>query len=98
MNYYYYFIQSTVVNRVSCISKFQTGLDNMISILIRCRSGVYPVSLPFIPGVEGVGVVEVIGPDAPANSPAVGSLVAYYAPISGSYAGRLPINMTNSHS
>ena len=65
----------------------------MISILVLYRSGVYPVNLPFIPGVEGVGVVEAIGPDAPANSPAaVGSLVAYYAPISGSYAGRLPMH------
>jgi NADPH2:quinone reductase len=47
------------------------------------RSGLYPLPLPFIPGVEGVGVVEAIGPKVTGLTP--GTRVAY-APLLGSYA------------
>ncbi|WP_309602660.1 quinone oxidoreductase [Sphingomonas sp.] len=47
------------------------------------RTGLYPQPLPFIPGVEGAGVVEAIG-DGVTNV-AVGDRVAYAGPI-GSYA------------
>lgn len=33
------------------------------------RSGLYPVALPFIPGTEGVGIVEGIGPDVRGVAP-----------------------------
>lgn len=47
------------------------------------RSGLYPVQLPFIPGVEAAGVVEEIGGDA--TDIKVGDRVAYAMAI-GSYA------------
>ena len=47
------------------------------------RTGLYPQPLPFVPGVEGAGVVEAIG-DGVTNV-AVGDRVAYAGPI-GSYA------------
>ena len=47
------------------------------------RSGLYPQPLPFIPGVEGVGVVEAIGPGVHGLEP--GTRVAY-ALLPGSYA------------
>ncbi len=47
------------------------------------RSGLYPQPLPFIPGVEGVGVVEATGPDVTGLT--VGARVAY-ALLPGSYA------------
>ncbi|HTD61519.1 MAG TPA: quinone oxidoreductase [Gemmatimonadaceae bacterium] len=47
------------------------------------RSGLYPQPLPFIPGVEGVGVVETIGPGVHGLEPGV--RVAY-ALLPGSYA------------
>ena len=47
------------------------------------RIGLYPQPLPFVPGVEGAGVVEAIG-DGVTNV-AVGDRVAYAGPI-GSYA------------
>ncbi len=47
------------------------------------RTGLYPQPLPFIPGVEGAGVVEAIG-DGVTNV-AIGDRVAYAGPI-GSYA------------
>ena len=47
------------------------------------RTGLYPQPLPFVPGVEGAGVVEAIG-DGVINV-AVGDRVAYAGPI-GSYA------------
>ena len=47
------------------------------------RTGLYPQPLPFIPGVEGAGVVEAVG--AGVTSIAVGDRVAYAGPI-GSYA------------
>lgn len=46
------------------------------------RTGEIPVRLPFIPGNEGAGVVEEIGPEVEGVS--VGDRVAY-APVSGSY-------------
>ena len=33
------------------------------------RTGLYPQQLPFIPGVEGAGVVEAVGPDVPELRP-----------------------------
>ena len=48
------------------------------------RTGLYPQPLPFIPGVEGAGVVEVVGSDV--TSVQVGDRVAYGGPIGG-YAG-----------
>lgn len=51
------------------------------------RTGLYPRDLPFIPGQEGTGVVEGVGPDQPANvSFAVGDRVAWCDGGSGSYA------------
>jgi len=47
------------------------------------RTGLYPQPLPFIPGVEGAGIVEAVGPDV--GSLNVGDRVAYAGPI-GSYA------------
>ncbi|WP_447742406.1 quinone oxidoreductase family protein [Variovorax boronicumulans] len=47
------------------------------------RQGIYPVALPSVPGVEGAGVIEAVGPGVEAF--AVGDRVAYFlAP--GSYA------------
>ncbi|MEO5578682.1 MAG: quinone oxidoreductase [Sphingomicrobium sp.] len=47
------------------------------------RTGTYPQPLPFIPGVEGAGVVEAVG--ANVSGFAIGDRVAYAGPI-GSYA------------
>ena len=47
------------------------------------RTGLYPQPLPFIPGVEGAGVVEAVGDGV--TSVSVGDRVAYAGPI-GSYA------------
>ena len=47
------------------------------------RTGLYPQQLPFIPGVEGAGVVEAVGPDVAGLN--LGDRVAYAGPI-GSYA------------
>jgi NADPH2:quinone reductase len=47
------------------------------------RQGVFPVSLPSVPGVEGAGIVEAVGPGVEGIQ--VGDRVAYFlAP--GSYA------------
>lgn len=51
------------------------------------RSGLYPQPLPFIPGVEGAGVVESAGPDATSLKP--GDRVAYAGPIGGYAEERL---------
>lgn len=45
------------------------------------RTGLYPQSLPFIPGVEGAGVVEAVGDGV--DHVAVGDRVAYAGPIGG---------------
>ncbi len=45
------------------------------------RSGQYDQALPFIPGVEGAGVVESIGPDV--EGLRTGDRVAYAGPIGG---------------
>ena len=47
------------------------------------RTGLYPLPLPFIPGNEGAGVVEAVGPDTKEVKP--GDRVAY-AMSMGSYA------------
>ncbi len=47
------------------------------------RTGLYPLPLPFIPGNEGAGVVEEVGPDTMEVKP--GERVAY-AMATGSYA------------
>lgn len=51
------------------------------------RSGLYPSpnGMPFIPGNEGAGIVEAVGPDV--SHVKVGDRVAYVGPI-GSYAER----------
>ncbi|MBA3396332.1 MAG: quinone oxidoreductase [Deltaproteobacteria bacterium] len=48
------------------------------------RTGLYPLPLPAILGVEGAGVVEAIGPGV--THIAVGNRVAYATPRPGSYA------------
>jgi NADPH2:quinone reductase len=47
------------------------------------RTGLYPQPLPFVPGVEGAGVVEAVGEGVTSLQP--GDRVAYGGPI-GSYA------------
>ena len=47
------------------------------------RTGLYPQPLPFIPGVEGAGVIEAVGPDV--TFVRSGDRVAYAGPI-GSYS------------
>src|SRR5512143_2398107 len=47
------------------------------------RSGLYPMPLPFVAGMEGAGVVEAVGPKVKEFK--VGDRVAYANPI-GSYA------------
>lgn len=47
------------------------------------RSGIYPLPLPFIPGMEGVGVIEALGPDVVGLK--VGDRVGY-AGLIGSYS------------
>jgi NADPH2:quinone reductase len=51
------------------------------------RSGLYPQQLPFIPGVEGAGVVEHVGPGVAGM--AEGDRVAYAGPIGGYAEERL---------
>jgi NADPH2:quinone reductase len=51
------------------------------------RIGLYPQPLPFTPGVEGAGTVEVGGPDVTAVQP--GDRVAYAGPIGGYAEERL---------
>src|SRR3954471_6775345 len=51
------------------------------------RTGLYPQPLPFIPGVEGAGVVERVGPDVEELNP--GDRVAYAGPIGGYAEERL---------
>lgn len=45
------------------------------------RTGLYPVGLPFIPGVEGAGVVDAVGEGV--TMVARGDRVAYAGPIGG---------------
>jgi len=51
------------------------------------RIGLYPQPLPFIPGVEGAGTVEAVGPDVTGLQ--VGDCVAYAGPIGGYAEERL---------
>ena len=51
------------------------------------RTGLYPQPLPFIPGVEGAGIVEAVGQDV-ANVK-VGDRVAYGGPVGGYSEERL---------
>jgi NADPH:quinone reductase len=51
------------------------------------RTGLYPQPLPFLPGVEGAGVVEAVGPDVADLK--VGDRVAYAGPIGGYAEERL---------
>lgn len=51
------------------------------------RKGLYPQPLPFIPGMEGAGVVEAVGPDV--TGLAVGDRVAYMGLIGGYSEARL---------
>jgi len=48
------------------------------------RSGLYPMALPFTPGVEGAGTVVTVGADA--DGIAVGDVVAWADSSSGTYA------------
>jgi NADPH2:quinone reductase len=51
------------------------------------RTGLYPQMLPFTPGVEGAGVVDVVGPDV--TTVRAGDRVAYAGPIGGYAEQRL---------
>src|SRR6187399_2847149 len=48
------------------------------------RSGLYPLPLPAVLGVEAAGIVEAVGPGVTHVAP--GDRVAYTAPRAGSYA------------
>ncbi|CAA7621096.1 quinone oxidoreductase [Magnetospirillum sp. SS-4] len=50
------------------------------------RTGLYPAPLPFVPGLEGAGVVEAIGEDVAEFQ--LGDRVAYANPPLGAYAER----------
>ena len=50
------------------------------------RTGLYPATPPFVPGHEGAGVVEAVGPEVTEFTP--GDRVAYVDPM-GAYAERL---------
>ena len=50
------------------------------------RTGLYPAELPFVPGLEGTGIVEALGPDVTGLS--CGDRVAYASPPLGAYAQR----------
>src|SRR6187399_2379004 len=45
------------------------------------RTGLYPLPLPFTPGVEGAGVIEAIGDEV--TNVSVGDRVAYAGPVGG---------------
>jgi NADPH:quinone reductase len=45
------------------------------------RTGLYPQPMPFIPGVEGAGIVDAVGPDV--SDLKAGDRVAYAGPIGG---------------
>ncbi len=45
------------------------------------RTGLYPLPLPFTPGVEGAGVIEAVGDDV--TNVSVGDRVAYAGPVGG---------------
>ena len=51
------------------------------------RTGLYPLPTPFIPGVEGAGIVEAVGEGVDTHS--VGNRVAYAGPIGGYAEARL---------
>jgi len=51
------------------------------------RTGLYPQQLPFIPGVEGAGIVEAVGDDV--TNVKQGDRVAYAGPIGGYAEERL---------
>ena len=51
------------------------------------RTGLYPQPLPFVPGVEGAGVIEAVGPDVTGLK--VGDRVAYSGPLGGYAEERL---------
>lgn len=51
------------------------------------RSGLYQQSLPFVPGVEGAGVVQSVGPEVTNVKP--GDRVAYAGPVGGYAEERL---------
>ena len=51
------------------------------------RTGLYPQQMPFIPGVEGAGIVEAVGPDVTELN--VGDRVTYAGPIGGYAEERL---------
>lgn len=51
------------------------------------RTGLYPMPLPFTPGVEGAGVVEAVGQGV--TNVVVGDRVAYAGPIGGYAQSRL---------
>src|SRR5690606_10263269 len=57
------------------------------------RSGVYPSSLPSIPGVEGPGTVRAVGPDV--TGFAVGDRVAW-AEAPGSYAEQVLVHVDDA--
>jgi len=59
------------------------------------RSGLYPVPLPYVPGVEGAGEVVAVGPGAAAAGFGTGQRVAWTA-VPGSYAETVRVPARNA--
>jgi NADPH2:quinone reductase len=51
------------------------------------RTGLYPMPLPFVPGMEGAGIVEAVGPNV--TDVAIGDRVSYAGSIGGYAEARL---------
>ncbi len=76
-------VQKPVPKKGEVLIRLKAAGVNFIDIYMRTGNPVIPVSLPFIPGVEGAGVVEEIGEEVTEVRP--GDRVAYVG-VLGSYS------------